>query len=898
MKRLRIALCLLVSTWLPFIDAIAETTVQVGDYYYILNETDNTASLKRPGKGVVGNVTFPEIITYGSKQYTVTEIERQAFYQCNNLTSVTIPNTVTTIGDQAFYMCKGITSVTIGESVITIGESAFCQCIALTSVTMGKSVATIGEGAFLLCSELTSVTMGKSVTTIGRSAFGHCSKLTAIEIPNSVKSIGEMAFLECSSLTSVLIPNSVETIGDGSFSGCTNMTSLTIGSSVTSIGMSAFHGCTSLTDLLIPNSVTTIGSVAFSRCNSLKNVTIGSSVTTVGSRAFAYSTNIAKVTYHCKEIENWIDGTNVTEIIIGDEVERIGPEAFKNYLQLSTLTIPNSVSIIENGAFYGCKSLSSVNIPNTLTSISQWLFYNCSSLEEIVIPNSVTTIGRFAFEKCTNLTSLIIPNSITTFEENTFDGCTGLKIITAYMRTPPNAITDFGNTYKTAKLRVPFGCKVRYQNTFNWKYFFDIEEMEPQPGDPPVLTLSALSQTLEDGLRLPESATEQLTVTVTPAASAEKGVTWTSSDTSVATVSADGLVTALKPGSATIKCTSNAAPDVSVSVNMSVYSARLNISHTTLTMYEGDVETITHTIQPVGQTVQTVTWQSSDTNVASVDNDGTVHAIGSGTATLTCTWTWNPDRRMTCTVTVKKGFVPPVPEQQATQATAEYFLDTDPGYGAATPLAAAEFGSKEYELDLGGAAPGAHILYIRCRDEYGRWSPTISRPIYVSRNIDIVALEYYFDAPAPGSSKVVNVCTHGKKATEVDFDIDTEGLALGRHQLFVRAKDWLGRWTELSSESFLVVEQGTGVVTVKLDFAFRIEATQSRCVITPQGNNSRNDCRVDVYAVDGTKLTTALWKSGDARLSLPVNTRADAVLIVKIRDVIDGRLMTKRVMRK
>ena len=179
----------------------------------------------------------------------VTTIGSYAFYQCNSLTSVTIPDNVTTIGERAFYDCRNLTSVTIPDSVTTIGDYAFWYCIDLTSVTIPDSVTEIGISTFSNCHSLTSVTIPDSVTSIGDHAFDSCRSLTNITIPDSVTSIGGSAFFDCSSLTSVTIPDGITTIGDYAFTYCSSLTSVTIPDNVTSIGMYAFSGCSSLTSV-------------------------------------------------------------------------------------------------------------------------------------------------------------------------------------------------------------------------------------------------------------------------------------------------------------------------------------------------------------------------------------------------------------------------------------------------------------------------------------------------------------------------------------------------------------------------------------------------------------------------------------------------------------------------
>ena len=208
----------------------------------------------------------------------ISKIADFAFLNCDNLTSVNIPDSVTTIGKSAFDSCDSLTSVNIPDSVTTIGEYAFRDCTSLTSVNIPDSVTTIGEYAFDGCESLTEF-KGKFASEDGRCliidgvlnsfAIGCC--VTEYTIPDSVTTIGNDAFSGCDSLTSVNIPDSVTSIGESAFSGCTSLTSVNIPDSVTSIG-SAFGYCSSLTSVTIPDSVTEIGDYAFFFCSSLTSV--------------------------------------------------------------------------------------------------------------------------------------------------------------------------------------------------------------------------------------------------------------------------------------------------------------------------------------------------------------------------------------------------------------------------------------------------------------------------------------------------------------------------------------------------------------------------------------------------------------------------------------------------
>lgn len=191
-----------------------------------------------------GDIEIPSEVTYNGKTYPVISIGQYAFAYCNDITSITIPNSVRSIKYGAFSDCPALISVTIPNSVTTIEWSAFSNCSGLTSVTIPNSVTTIDDWMFSNCSGLTSVTIPNSVTTIKREAFFNCSGITSITIPNSVTTIEREAFSKCSGITSITIPNSAPLIDQSAFYGCTGLTSVTIPNSVTEIY--AFHACTSL----------------------------------------------------------------------------------------------------------------------------------------------------------------------------------------------------------------------------------------------------------------------------------------------------------------------------------------------------------------------------------------------------------------------------------------------------------------------------------------------------------------------------------------------------------------------------------------------------------------------------------------------------------------------------
>ncbi|MBQ0085011.1 MAG: leucine-rich repeat domain-containing protein, partial [Prevotella sp.] len=180
-----------------------------GIFYNITSTTELTCAVTcksvSTSNPYTGAVNIPSSVTYDEKTYSVTGVDKFAFVNCFNLTSVTIPNTVTSIGNFAFMWCVKLTSVTIPNSVTFIGDGIFQNCEGLSSVTISDNVTSIGMAAFDGCKNLISVAIPESVTSIGKGAFERCSGLTSVTIPKSVKSIGERVFYGCSGLTSMIV---------------------------------------------------------------------------------------------------------------------------------------------------------------------------------------------------------------------------------------------------------------------------------------------------------------------------------------------------------------------------------------------------------------------------------------------------------------------------------------------------------------------------------------------------------------------------------------------------------------------------------------------------------------------------------------------------------------------
>ena len=383
-----------------------------------------------------------------------------------NITSNIEPYTVEVIegnytGD--IVIPESIEKDGITYTVTSIKSYAFSNS-QITSVIIPNSIVIIDNGVFNGCYFLNSVSLPNTITKIGKSSFSYCEKLTEIEIPNSVKSIGEYAFNGCSRLASISIPEGVTKIENYTFLDCSGLKTITLPSTITSIGNSAFAMGASW-ETTDEGGMQLIYYKRSIKCDAVIPPTLGNSlfdyniitmeVPFASMMAYKEDESWARydITYLSKEVDgqnfvptsdteielssknNEEDGYNgdvviPEEVTIEDQtytVSSIGESAFAECTEMTSVSVPASITTIASTAFDGCTGLELLDMSeNTaLTIIDGNTFSTCTALETVNFPTSLESIGTSAFANCANLSNMSLPCTtppVLDNENNPFEG--------------------------------------------------------------------------------------------------------------------------------------------------------------------------------------------------------------------------------------------------------------------------------------------------------------------------------------------------------------------------------------------------------------------------------------------------------------------------------------------
>ena len=683
-KLLKILLVLVISLPVIVFGAAENNPVSAivsGDYAYELIDDNSITIINYDGDEK--DLTIPSEID----GKTVKRIGYGAFAECKSIETLVIPDTIVAIGDYAFSQCSQLSEITIPYTVVALGQYSLAGCSSLTSIEIPNGISSISYATFFDCINLTDVVIPEGVKTIGGMVFGNCRALADIDFPTTLTSIGGNAFLNCTGLESITVPEGVTTLGSGTFQGCLNLSEINLPNTLVGIGQSAFQDCISLESIVIPESVTGIGYATFSGCSSLTDVNIPSQVTSIRNATFS----------GCSSLE---------ELTIPSTITSLGENGFSGCVSLKSMVIPDSVTEIGASTFSNCSNLEEVTLSENITRIGASLFRYCDSLETVVIPNGVAAVGDTAFADCMNLRSVTFPNTIRNTENENIGSrifSNSPKVVASviegsvahtYMRRNGYDFTliTTGINLDKPELTLNVNESSKYVAILSPYTIANNTSLTWQSSNPDVATvdangvvtgisegeatitarnsngLSASSEVTVTNISAPitnvslnfsdleirKDSSQGLRATITPKETTDdKTLTWESSNPEVATVSSTGVVTARRPGNAIITVrTSNGLTDTcNIAVISQITSVHLNL--TAITLDEGVSQTLRATINPSDTTDdKTLIWKSSNTNVATVDQEGKVTAVKEGVATITVT-TVN-GRRAECKITVNK----------------------------------------------------------------------------------------------------------------------------------------------------------------------------------------------------------------------------------------------------
>jgi uncharacterized protein YjdB len=675
-------------------DALYSIKVASGNPTYDSRNSCNAIIKKETNELIVGckNTIIPN---------SVTTIGYYAFSSCGNLTSITIPNSVTTIENYAFNYCGGITSITIPNTVTRIGDSAFYHCYNLTSITIPSSVTSIGDHAFAdtpwfdaqpdgfiyigkvlykykgTMPDNTDVNIKKGTTCISGYAFQDCGGLNSVSIPSSVTEIGYRAFYNCDNLGTVMIGNGVSNLGGYSFAYCENLMDVYCFAEAVPVGgysyfdssypeYATLHVPTGSVDAYKSNYywnkfgeiVGITAKVKLSKSTaslkkgktltltptvtpsvlSDKSVTWKSSntkVATVSSSGKVKGVSVGTATITCTSVATGAKGTCKVTIYDGS-VTLSKSEAFVEKGKTVTLKATVEPSTSDQSVTWKCSDTSVATVSSsgkvkgvkagtatiTCTS-SQGAKATCKVVVGYVELNMTEAIikkGKTQTLKATVYPSTLEDKSVTWKSSNTAVATVsstgkvkGVKAGTATI-TCTSVATGLSSKCKVTVGYVKLG---------------------------------------KTKLSVKKGNTVTLTSTVYPSSLSDKSVTWKSSNTSVATVTSSGKVKGVKAGTATITCTS-VATGLSADCEVTVGYVKLDKSE--VSVEKGKTLTLTATVYPSSLSDKSVTWESSNTSVATVTSTGKVKGIKTGMAVITCT-SDAMGLSTTCIVTVINGSV-------------------------------------------------------------------------------------------------------------------------------------------------------------------------------------------------------------------------------------------------
>ncbi|MBD5250358.1 MAG: leucine-rich repeat protein [Barnesiella sp.] len=652
----------------------------------------------------------------------LTSIGSSAFYGCSKLAEVNLPETLTAINGSAFYNCKELNNITLPDNLATLGTNAFYGCTSLEAINIPEQITTIPNSAFQNCSALSSVSLSEGLVTVGQSAFNGCSALKSFDFPTSVTTIQANAFTGAG-LEALFLAENIKTVGNKAFSNCLGLKSVFVGcSAILPTGTNnPFDGCTNIIKAAYPstmtNPFTTALAVAYNpeSANYKDGVVYGEGLETI-----LFVRTDLEGDYHAPASVNEIGAyafygcDRLTDVVLAPTVSYIGTNAFQNS-SLSTLAIGEDCTYIGANAFDGTELTDIYITAQTPPAIKSNSFanYNATVHVQGKEASRLYKKSKVGWANFKNYVLMDAPTDMTHSEERYVIGEPGdtfqlsaqlegddLDFPTIYWySTDPEVATvdqtglvtimgeveqpEEGEEVNPALLASDVDSTGEGGETGGGEEGVEEggEELEdPVPAKP---TCNIVARSLYSGfsytvqvndsefevetitlnyheMTIEAGGTLQLEVTFEPTDATDKTITWTTSDESVATVDAGGLVTTLKPGNAIITATAGNGEEDECEITVvpvpTVEITAISLNHTEATLYPEDTLQLVVSYDPENATDKTITWSSSNTEVATVDENGLVTAHTDG-STVIMAITVN-GINAECAVTVSKKAIP------------------------------------------------------------------------------------------------------------------------------------------------------------------------------------------------------------------------------------------------
>ena len=555
---------------------------------------------------------------------------------------VVIPDGVKGIGGSAFQSYTALESVSIPISVTFIGDYAFIDCTSLKSITIPEGVVTIENYAFSGCTSLSSVMLPNSLKTIGYSAFEYCTSLKSITIPSGITRLYNDVFRGCSSLTDIQFPFALTEMPNGLFRDCDSLENMDFLSGFCKISDYLFSYCDGLKNITIPSSVTNIGIGAFSNCKNLESITIHSDVTFIDRTAFDGSDKV---------IIRGTPGTYAENYANGVGIPFNAPVVYINEKNSHVYEIDDEALILHISQY---RTLDVDQKPADLARTLTW-----SSSDE-----NVVTVDQDGKIKGISQGTAIIT-------VNTADGKGKAAQIKVYVPEPSDIkISDwdtaiFGQTSTIyADIETPYQYVSKVDMPITWSSSdSSVISIESASDLHAILKCKKLGKTIitattPDGgkasmelavirpevknikidqsgpIELHPGEQYKLTATLSPEG-AEAGITWHSENTGIATVSKDGVVTAVAEGEAWVEVRADNEWSDERKINvipLHPHPDGVKIDQSSpVTLHPGEQYKLTATLSPEGAEAA-ITWYSDDADIATVSKDGVVTAVAEGEA--------------------------------------------------------------------------------------------------------------------------------------------------------------------------------------------------------------------------------------------------------------------------